>query len=130
VSPIVNAVSGRLRPRPPQRAALEVPARIVELARPAKGTDVGAAREAVRGAFRPSPPSRVENATARGLEDAARAAERQRRSRRYGNTGKTLARSPLEDGGARSAGRVRGARHVDHLGRSPGLDARGAPADP
>jgi type III restriction enzyme len=51
VSPIVNAISGRLSLRSPQRAALEVLARIVELARPAKGTDIGAALGPVRAEF-------------------------------------------------------------------------------
>ena len=43
MNPLVNAISGRLSLRAPQRAALEVLARTVELAPPAKGTDVGAA---------------------------------------------------------------------------------------
>jgi hypothetical protein len=51
VNPVVNATSGRLSLRPPQRAALEVLARMVELAPPAKGMDVGAALETVRAEF-------------------------------------------------------------------------------
>ncbi len=51
MNPTVNAISGRLSLRPPQRTALEVLARVVELAPPAKGTDVGAALEAVRAEF-------------------------------------------------------------------------------
>src|SRR5262249_32859806 len=51
VNPIVSAISGRLSLRPPQRTALEVLARVLERARPAKGTDVGIALEAVRAEF-------------------------------------------------------------------------------
>jgi type III restriction enzyme len=51
VNPQVNAISGRLSLRPPQRIALEVLSRAVELARPSKGADVGAALQAIHGEF-------------------------------------------------------------------------------
>lgn len=51
MNPLVNTISGRLSLRPPQRTALAILARVVEIAPPAKSADVGAALEAIRSEF-------------------------------------------------------------------------------
>ncbi|MEO8218466.1 MAG: DEAD/DEAH box helicase family protein, partial [Acidobacteriota bacterium] len=47
----VNSISGRLSLRPPQREALEILARITEIAPPAKDADAAAALEAIRSEY-------------------------------------------------------------------------------
>ena len=47
----VNAISGRLSMRPPQRRSLEILARITEIAPPAKDADIQAALNAIRNEF-------------------------------------------------------------------------------
>ena len=47
----VNAISGRLSLRPPQRRSLEILDRITEIALPSKDSDADAALEAIRGEF-------------------------------------------------------------------------------
>jgi type III restriction enzyme len=48
---LVNTVGGRLSLRPPQRAALEILARVVEIAPPSKTADVAAALDVIRSEF-------------------------------------------------------------------------------
>jgi type III restriction enzyme len=47
----VNAISGRLSLRPPQRISLEILHRITEIAPPAKGADTAALLEAIQSEF-------------------------------------------------------------------------------
>jgi superfamily II DNA or RNA helicase len=47
----VNAIAGRLSPRPPQRISLEILHRITEIAPPAKDADVGAQLAAIQNEF-------------------------------------------------------------------------------
>ena len=47
----VNAISGRLSLRPPQRRSLEVLDRIMEIVRPGKAVDLARALEIIRGEF-------------------------------------------------------------------------------
>src|SRR2546427_12943020 len=51
MNPPVNAITGRLSLRPPQRRSLEILDRITELVPPKKGPDVEAALAAIRSEF-------------------------------------------------------------------------------
>lgn len=51
MNPQVNAVAGRLSLRPPQRRALEILDRVMEIAPPAKGANVAALLDAIRSEY-------------------------------------------------------------------------------